>query len=182
MLFKKLAKNLLDKEVVPQSPQLSRTHGLPSHSPEDSEEYFPSFYKDSPSFSVSKDIGEEAHFDEEPETIIGENVTMKGELHFKRLLRIDGTFEGDLISNGKLIVGPKGSVKAHINLQEAFISGKVDGNITVTERLVLRGRAEVHGDITAPLLSVDEGVSIVGIVTVRFPQPATLDPIIDDSF
>ena len=103
---------------------------------------------------------------EEPETVIAEGVSIKGTLSFQKLLRIDGTFEGELISTGKLIIGPTGVVKAHLNLEEAFISGKVTGDICVKKSLVLRGRAEVRGDITAPLLSVDEGVSIIGMLNV----------------
>jgi cytoskeletal protein CcmA (bactofilin family) len=104
-----------------------------------------------------------------PETVIGENVEIKGSLSFPGLLRIDGAFEGELLSNqGKLIVGPTGSVKADIDLEEAFIAGKVIGNITVKTRLTLRGRAEITGDINAPLISVDEGVSIMGKVEVPF--------------
>jgi cytoskeletal protein CcmA (bactofilin family) len=107
---------------------------------------------------------------EEPETTIGPNVTVKGTLAFERLLRIDGSFEGTLESKAKLIIGPTGYVKADIDLQEAYISGKVEGNIIVKEKLVLRGRAEIVGNITAPLLSVDEGVSIIGQVYVTAPQ------------
>lgn len=106
----------------------------------------------------------------EPETVIGENVSIKGTLSFQTLLRIDGTFEGELESAGDLIVGPKGYVKADLNLQKALIAGKIEGNITVKERLILKGRAEVRGDITAPLLSVDEGVSIIGQVYVTAPE------------
>lgn len=36
---------------------------------------------------------------------------MKGELEFTRLLRVDGRFEGELITDkGSLVVGPKGEV------------------------------------------------------------------------
>ncbi|MBS0615736.1 MAG: polymer-forming cytoskeletal protein [Verrucomicrobia bacterium] len=107
---------------------------------------------------------------EEPETIIGENVSLKGTLSFQKMIQIDGTFEGEIESQGKIIIGPHGYVKAHLNLQEAFIAGKVEGDITVKERLVLRGRAEVRGNITAPLISVDEGVSIIGQVYVTAPD------------
>lgn len=109
---------------------------------------------------------EECAEQEDPETTIAANVTIKGEMRFEKLMRIDGTFEGELHSAGKLIVGPTGSVKANIALEEAFISGKVEGDICVKKRLVLRGRAEVRGDITAPLLSVDEGVVIIGTLSV----------------
>jgi cytoskeletal protein CcmA (bactofilin family) len=117
-----------------------------------------------------KEMDYEEEREEEPETVIASNVEIKGSLRFQKLLRIDGTFEGELHSTGKLIIGPTGSVKANIDLDEAFISGKVIGNISVKKRLVLRGKAEITGDITAPLLSVDEGVSIIGIINV-VPAP-----------
>ena len=112
-------------------------------------------------------------------TLIAEEVTIKGELTFATSLRIDGTFEGELLSEGTLIVGPTGFVKANINLLEAFISGTVEGDITVKERLVLRGRASVTGNITAPIISVDEGVSIVGQMRIAAAPPvaATDDEI-----
>ncbi len=100
--------------------------------------------------------------EEIPETTLGEGVSFKGELVFERLLRIDGSFEGSLISNGKIIVGPKGKVKADINLQEAIIEGQVEGNITVKEKVELRGGAIVYGDVKAKNLCVDEGVTIIG--------------------
>lgn len=116
---------------------------------------------------------EELKENEQPETTIAEGVCIKGSLSFQKLIRIDGSFEGELLSSGKLIVGPTGSVKANINLEEVFISGKFIGDIVAKRRLVLRGRAEVHGDITAPLISVDEGVSIIGILNVAQKQQPT---------
>ena len=104
--------------------------------------------------------------EEAPETTLGEGVTFRGELSFERLLRIDGTFEGELLSKGKVIVGPKGKVKANLHLQEAIVEGEVEGNIICDERLELRGECVVHGDIQAKRLSVDEGVTLVGNVLV----------------
>ena len=103
---------------------------------------------------------------DDPETTLGEGVTFRGELSFERLLRIDGTFEGDLLSEGKVIVGPKGKVHANLNLREAVIEGEVEGNITVQEKLELRGEASVKGDIVAKSLCVDEGVHIEGQVMI----------------
>lgn len=108
--------------------------------------------------------------EESPETTLGEGVTFRGELSFERLLRIDGTFEGELLSEGKVIVGPKGRVKANLKLREAIVEGVVEGNITVEEKLELRSSARVYGDITAKILCVDEGVCIHGIVSVGEKQ------------
>jgi len=127
-----------------------------------------------PETPVSYDSNEEEQVDarsmilpsEEPETTLGEGVSFNGNLTFQRLLRIDGHFEGELSSDGKLVVGPTGVVKSNIDLNEAIIEGIVEGDITVKERLELRGEAQVHGDIKASVLSVDEGVSIIGHVTI----------------
>jgi Polymer-forming cytoskeletal len=49
-----------------------------------------------------------------PETTIGHQVSMTGELVFDKLLRIDGKFNGKLISKGDLIVGPTGVLTGNV--------------------------------------------------------------------
>ena len=116
---------------------------------------------------------------EENQTTIAEGVSITGTLRFEGLLRIDGFFEGKIESSGTLIVGPTGVVISDLNLEEAFISGKVKGNITVKTQLSLRGRAEIEGDICAPLLSVDEGVSLKGNLQIASLKP-TQEELFDD--
>ncbi len=175
-MFKKIGKNLFDKET--EHPQ----HSFPDLADRPPIPFTSGLMNaiDPHAFEV---IEEEAKEDEEPETTIAEGVSIKGTMSFQRLLRIDGIFEGELLSSGKVIVGPTGCVKANIDLEEAFISGKVTGDITVKKRLVLRGRAEVRGDVTAPLLSVDEGVSIIGILKIAQSEPsAAEDPFEEDPY
>jgi cytoskeletal protein CcmA (bactofilin family) len=169
-MFRRTGKNPLEKEITtPLYPEenaplkySAKKSELPLEAPQ-------KLFEDDPRGSTIPH-----HFQgimkEEPETTLGEGVVFRGELSFERLLRIDGVFEGELISQGKVIVGPKGKVKANLNLREAIIEGKVEGNITVSERLELRGAAVVHGDIEAKLLSVDEGVTLLGRLNV---QPGT---------
>ena len=165
-MFKKYAKNFLEKEII-SSERMGATDELLHRRATP----IPAYEKEEEKEVEEEIVSSRAEMDNEPETVIGEKVVIKGYLSFERLLRIDGTFEGELISQGKLIVGPTGSVKANINLEEAFIAGKVDGDIEVKERLVLRGRAEVRGNISAPSLSVDEGVTILGQLTVATQKP-----------
>lgn len=101
----------------------------------------------------------------EPETTVGEKVRIKGTLQFEHFLRIDGHFEGELLSDGKLVVGPTGVVKADIAMKEAIIEGEVEGDLLV-ERVELRRRAQIKGNITAGAISVDEGVIINGQVSI----------------
>ncbi|MCX6991176.1 MAG: polymer-forming cytoskeletal protein [Chlamydiae bacterium] len=113
---------------------------------------------------------------EKPEIFIGENVKIEGSLTFETLAKIEGHFTGEIISKGKIIIGPQGIVKADIFLEEAVISGRVEGNITVTKKLILEGSAKITGDITAPSISVGEGVSICGKLHVtKTPSPEELE-------
>ncbi len=136
----------------------------------------PSFEEPSQTWSANQNSNELAPlFAEEPETTLGEGVSFKGELTFERLLRIDGFFEGSLVSKGKIIIGPKGHVKADIHLQEAIIEGTLEGNLTIAGKVELRGGAVVKGDIQAGSLCVDEGVKLLGYVAVSGSSLSQID-------
>jgi len=103
---------------------------------------------------------------DEPETVLGEGISIKGEIQFQRFLRIDGTFEGSKISGeGKLVVGPTGLVKSDVDLSEVIVEGTIEGGVTA-DRLELRGDAKVIGGVRARLMSVDEGATLCGQVEV----------------
>jgi len=151
MLFKKSGKSFLDKEIAGFEQPTPRTLAT-AFTPPDPVLEEPTFREEEP--------------EEIPDAYIGPGVSLKGDLEFPNLLRIDGKFEGTVQSSGRIIVGPEGHVIANLKLKEAFISGKIEGDIFVEDRLVLRGRAEIYGNVTAPVVSVDEGVTIVGQLCV----------------
>lgn len=106
---------------------------------------------------------------QEPNTVLGSGVEVKGHLTFQGLLRIDGHFEGELLSDeGKLILGPSGVVRSDsdILLGEAIVEGCIRGNICVTDRIEIRPNAKIIGNIEARAIVVDEGAEIDGKVRV----------------
>jgi cytoskeletal protein CcmA (bactofilin family) len=161
MIFKKYGKSLLDAQVSLEPP---KSDSRPFEAQEIEED-----------FRVSEDP--QPPMEDEPDLFIAEGVTVKGELSFVNLLRLDGSFEGTIASGKKIIVGPKGHLKANLQLEEAYIAGKLEGDVCVQERLILRSRAEIYGNITAPRLSVDEGVTIVGQLLVSAASSKS-DPVV----
>ncbi len=167
MLFKKSTKSFLEKPIggfeTPTPRSVATAFAPPpaaTISPLDS-------------FSIEQELStSKADPEELPDAYVGPGVSLQGELEFPNLLHVDGKFEGKINSSGRIVVGPEGHVKADLRLAEAFISGKIEGDIFVKERLVLRGRAEVYGNITAPIVSVDEGVTIVGQLCVSTKNSA----------
>lgn len=118
----------------------------------------PPFFHDKPSNIASKCLKPQ-------ETVLSEGVTVKGELHFDKQLRINGSFEGSLYAQGKVIIGEKGSIKGDIHLDTAEIHGKVLGNITV-KTLILGSTAQVTGNIKASLVNIQKGAKLLGQIEV----------------
>ncbi len=98
----------------------------------------------------------------DPSTIIGADCTLKGELSYEGVMKIDGKVEGKITSKGKLVLGKGGNVAAEVIVGHAQIEGAVKGNVTATERLELAAGASLHGDVRTTRLAVTEGATLVG--------------------
>ncbi len=93
---------------------------------------------------------------------------MEGTIKFSDVMRIDGKFDGKLITdNGELVVGKTGSVKANVKVRSAVIEGKVDGNIKASDKVELMQNAHLIGDLQAKTVVIEEGVVFVGQCNVN---------------
>jgi len=76
---------------------------------------------------------------------------------------IEGKYTfSEIISTDTLIIGEKAVVNASIRAGIVLISGEVVGNVLAGERVELRGTARVFGDVEAPVVVVEEGVTFEG--------------------
>ncbi len=95
-------------------------------------------------------------------TIIGKNSTIKGDLNISGGIKVDGTIDGTLTTNGFIVIGTSGKAKATLKAKECLISGELEGDITVSEELELDKSAKVTGNIVAKSLTVYSGAIISG--------------------
>ena len=93
---------------------------------------------------------------------IGTGTEFKGELVFEGMIRLDGRFSGEIHSAGTLIIGESANVTAEIFVDTVLISGEVHGTIRSKNRVELHSPARHYGDITAPVVTIDEGVVFEG--------------------
>ena len=94
--------------------------------------------------------------------ILSSDVEIKGSLKFSNDLIIDGKIEGEVSSDGALTVGENAFVVGEIRTKSVVIFGRVQGNITVSERCELKSNAVLEGDIVAGTLSIEEGATFMG--------------------
>src|SRR6267142_6873116 len=84
-----------------------------------------------------------------PNTIIGSGSSFRGTLMVSGTLRIDGEFEGDILSCDRLEIGEHGLMRSDVEVKEALILGRVIGNVRALGGLEMRNGAKVEGDVAA---------------------------------
>ena len=93
---------------------------------------------------------------------LGQGVRQEGALTFKGQARLDGEFTGVIQGEGLVLVGPTALVEARIQAGKVIISGRVTGDVVATERIELKKPGRLTGDVTAPLVVMEEGVRFEG--------------------
>ncbi len=93
---------------------------------------------------------------------LGEGTLFKGLLSFEGTVRIDGRMEGEIITKDILVVGETAHVQAAINAGTVVVSGTVRGDIVATKKVELLSTGKLFGNVSTPVLSIEEGVIFEG--------------------
>jgi cytoskeletal protein CcmA (bactofilin family) len=106
-------------------------------------------------------------------SLLGKNARFKGAITFEGTARIDGRLEGDISTDGTLVIGEEAVVEGNIVARTVICAGSITGDVVASERVELVPPAVVTGRVKAPRLSLQEGVSFLGTSEVRCSALAT---------
>jgi len=111
---------------------------------------------------------------------LASDVEIKGTLKFSGELTFEGKLEGEIQSDGILNLGDSAVVNGNINAQSVVVRGKINGNIVAKEKIDIKAKTEMFGDIRSAKLAIEEGVTFVGKTEVNpnkvAPTPAPARP------
>jgi cytoskeletal protein CcmA (bactofilin family) len=99
--------------------------------------------------------------------VLTSDVEIKGNLRFAGELTFEGKLDGEIHSDGTLHLGDSAVINGNINVQSVVVRGKVNGNITAKEKIDIKSKTELFGDIRASKLVIEEGVTFVGKTEVN---------------
>ncbi len=93
---------------------------------------------------------------------IGKGTTINGDIETFGNIRIDGKVIGNIKTKSKLVLGNTSHIEGNVLSQNAEIEGEVKGVVEITELLILKPSAVVHGDIITNKLIVESGATFNG--------------------
>ena len=93
-------------------------------------------------------------------SIIGEDLTIKGNITSKAEIQVDGEIEGD-IRCGSLLLGDKSKVTGGVAAEDVVVRGHVVGLIRGL-RITLQAQSHVEGDIFHQSLAIEQGAYFEG--------------------
>ena len=109
--------------------------------------------------------------------VLGSDVEIKGNIKFTGELTFDGKLDGEVHTEGTLHLGDGAVINGNITAQSVIVRGKINGNITAKEKIEIKAKAELFGDIRATKLTIEEGVTFVGKTEVNPNKVAPTPPV-----
>ena len=103
----------------------------------------------------------------DPETIIGPSVKVEGNFKGDGDVVVEGEVKGTLKTKKDLRVGEGANIKANVEANNAHISGKIQGNIKIKDKLELTPTAIIIGDITTKVLQIAAGAKVNGVIKME---------------
>jgi len=119
---------------------------------------------------------------EDVSAFVGKGVEFKGTITYNGTVRIDGFLDGEIHTEGVLLVGEEAVITAKVTAGTIVCKGKITGEILAKEKIKLRAPAIVNGGVKTPMLSIEEGVLFNGTLEMaqgvrEVPRETMLHPV-----
>jgi cytoskeletal protein CcmA (bactofilin family) len=88
---------------------------------------------------------------------MGEDTVFNGSLTFDGTVRIDGKFEGQVITEDTLIIGETGHLIAEISAGTVVCMGRVEGTVMASKKVEIHSTSRVVGNVKSPALYIELG-------------------------
>ena len=100
------------------------------------------------------------------QSLIGQGAKLRGDLSFDGDCYIDGLIEGNVSTGNSdkayLSISEAGRVKGNVSVRLLDLSGRIDGDVYVSEKAVFGPSARVTGNVHYNLIEIAAGAEING--------------------
>ena len=93
---------------------------------------------------------------------VGKGVEFKGTISYSGTVRIDGFLDGEIHTEGTLLVGEEAVITAKVSAGTIVCMGKITGDVSAKEKIKLLAPAVLNGGVKTPMISIEDGVLFNG--------------------
>lgn len=97
---------------------------------------------------------------------ISQGTSFTGDMVSPHDIRVDGDYNGNITSDGKVVIGETATFKGNIICSDLDFWGKVEGDVVVKDTLSLHNGCEIKGNLRTQKLYVEMGSSFNGNCTM----------------
>ena len=109
-------------------------------------------------------------------SVLGPTLKFKGDLSADEDLLIQGQIEGTIRHTSNLTIGVEGKVDANVDAVYVNIEGKVTGDVRGSTSVIIKESANIEGNIISPTVSLYEGATFNGSITMKDPAEVPAKP------
>ncbi|MBW2468380.1 MAG: polymer-forming cytoskeletal protein [Deltaproteobacteria bacterium] len=96
----------------------------------------------------------------------GKNLMIKGRISGNGNVIILGGLEGEFNLRGRVKIAEPAKIKGEVKADFISVNGSVKGTLSAQQQLHLEKTARIEGQIITPKLSIDEGATFNGEITM----------------
>lgn len=122
-------------------------------------------YPASGSYNTANAVTSRVTAEEGRRLVIGEGISISGEIEACDTLVVEGTVEAALKGARILEVAESGTFYGTVEIDECTIAGRFEGDITVNGRLTIRSNGSITGTMAYKELAVEAGATVDGKIT-----------------
>ncbi|KRA50825.1 cell shape determination protein CcmA [Pseudoxanthomonas sp. Root630] len=100
------------------------------------------------------------------DTLIGPQVTIRGDVVFSGGLYVEGHIQGKVIAESGeravLTLAEQGSIEGEVQAPVVVINGRMVGDVHAHERIELAPKARIHGNLHYKVVEMSAGAQLTG--------------------
>jgi cytoskeletal protein CcmA (bactofilin family) len=101
------------------------------------------------------------------DTVIADDINFKGKIIFKNSLKIKGTFEGQIETEGHLIIGQEAKVNSEVKAGIVSVSGELSGRVKAGKCIELFNQSKANCDLITPSIYIEKGCVFNGACLMK---------------
>ena len=115
------------------------------------------------------------------QTMIGAEAVVNGPIKLRGGIIIYGKVYGDIHTDGPVRITISGQVIGDVQSSDAHIGGTIQGNVTVSNRIVLGRKSELKGDLIYRSLVIEDGAQFEGSCSVIGVKQDESDSLVSEA-